>query len=412
LMDSRPPTPSTFDASRPTTGYISESGFVDIDDPNLNLGAWSRYPSHTREKRTGSASTADKVKTRDFAYDINPLNILEEEDSSEDLPHGKHKRKSKKKKRTGLPKSKSMMLGKEYIKNYVRLIRSPSVEWLTHGKGHRSSISAGGSVEHPELELLPPVFASRPILEDVEGEANISPIKSCKGDIELQEIARSGRDHGPSIAASSGQSYYDGSTEVDVAAAERKRRAASSPDLSREMSGSRASDALTWSRHYESCVYLPRASQSMERPRHPLDSPEDANESNVGSEIPLLIDSMLARSRASSVNYQPMIANGTVPLRKKSKRGHVTHTSVGSVSSIRASSMDLLKTLAEAEERERTKCLEMLTRERSAASSRRVSEKVEVVEVVEKDEGEEMDMTTTVNTYDLHSVMPVVDAMV
>jgi hypothetical protein len=410
MVESQPPTPGSLDASRPTSGNFSECVIGDLDDPNLNLGPWSRYPSHTREKRTGSASTADKVKTRDFAYDINPLNILEEEDSSDDSPRSKWKRKGRKKRRTGLPKSKSMMLGKEYIKNYVRLIRSPSIEWLTHGKGHRSSISAGGSVEHPELEILPPVFASRPIIEDEEGEANASPIKVRKGEIELQEIRNSLRDHGPSTsAASSGQSPYDGSADINITAAERKRRAASSPDLpTREMAGSRASDALTWSRHYESCVYLPRASQSSEQLCQQLDGSEDAHESTVSSEIPLLIDSMLARSRASSMNHHPMASTNTFPLRKKSKSHHVPHTSVGSMCSIRASSMDLLKTLAEAEEMERMKCLEMLTRARSGASSRQGSNSVEVVEVVQKVEERE---TAVVTTYDMQNVMPVVHAV-
>lgn len=414
LIESQPPTPSTFDASRPTTGYISDSGAPDLDDPNLNLGAWSRYPSHTREHRTGSAGTTDKVKTRDFAYDINPLNILEEEDSSEDSPHGKLKRKGKKKARTGLPKSRSMMLGKEYIKNYVRLIRSPSVEWLHSGKGHRSSISAGGSVEHPELEVIPPVFAAHPILEE-EVEHDISPFKQRRRDIELQELTRSGRDRGASNATVSG-STYDGSAEAEFTAAEyeRKRRAASSPDLIREMTGSRASDARSWSRLYESCVYLPRASQSMDRPRYPVDTSLEGSEdvSNVDSEIPLLIDSMLARSRASSVNTAPIIANATVPLvRKKSKYNHRNVGSVGSVSSIRASSMDLLKTLAEAEERERMKCLEMLTRQRSGATSRSVSHTVHVVEeLVESSDGEEVnvEMETSTVTYEVQAVAPVV----
>ncbi|QDS76505.1 hypothetical protein FKW77_005570 [Venturia effusa] len=418
LMESLPPTPSTFDASRPTTGYVSDSGVVDLDDPNLNLGAWSRYPSHTREHRTGSAGPADKVKTRDFAYDINPLNILEEEDSSEDSPRGKPKRKNKKKARIGLPKSRSMMLGKEYFRNYVRLIRSPSVEWLHSGKGHRSSISAGGSVEHPELEVIPPVFAAPPILEE-EVEHDISPFKQRRRDIELQELARPKRERGPSNATISG-SVYDGSAEFETTGAEceRNRRAASSPDLMREMSGSRASDALTWSRLYESCVYLPRASQSMDRPRPPLNSPADssADLSNADSEIPLLIDSMLARSRASSVNTAPMIANATVPLvRKNSRRVHRNVGSVGSVSSIRASSMDLLKTLAEAEERERIKCLEMLTRQRSGATSRSVSLKVDVSEeAAESSDGGEvhLEAETSTVTYEVQAVAPVVlDAM-
>ncbi|KAE9983410.1 hypothetical protein BLS_004379 [Venturia inaequalis] len=415
LMESQPPTPSTLDASRPTTGYISDPGAVDLDDPNLNLGAWSRYPSHTRDHRTGSAGAADKVKSRDFAYDINPLNILEEEESSEDSPRGKLKRKAKKKARTGLPKSRSMMIGKEYIKNYVRLIRSPSVEWLHSGKGHRSSVSAGGSVEHPELEVIPPVFAAHPILEE-EVEHDISPFKQRRRYIELQELTQPGRDRGESNVTTSG-SVYDGSAEAKTAATEQEqnRRAASSPDLIREMSGSRASDALSWSRVYESCVYLPRTSQSMDRPRDPLDTSEDV--SNVDSEIPLLIDSMLARSRASSVNTVPMIANATVPLvRKKSKYNHRNVGSVGSVSSIRASSMDLLKTLAEAEERERMNCLEMLTRQRSGATSRSISHTVKVVEEqVESSDGEEVYVdveTSTVTTYEVQAVAPVfVDAM-
>jgi hypothetical protein len=140
-------------------------------DSTAVVGAWGRYPSHTREERTLSAGKVDRVETRDFAleaairfasakdvnYDEDMIDPTDRRPSPPLLPGEK-----KRKKRVGsgkMAKSHSMTFGRKLIKNYYSSIfKSSSSEFQRHGRGHRSSITSGGTLEHPELELLPEVF--------------------------------------------------------------------------------------------------------------------------------------------------------------------------------------------------------------------------------------------------------------
>ncbi|KAK7625834.1 hypothetical protein IWX49DRAFT_564355 [Phyllosticta citricarpa] len=169
-------------------------------DMNLgDLGAWSRYPSHTRELRNNSAGHADEVHARDFAYEIRLSEIAESEDGGGETATGNKpsrsptgykrvstlgsasfKRRGKNKSRSSLPKSKSMTFGRSFLKHYIGLFRSQSEEFRRHGHGHRSSIAEGGILEQPELEILPPVWSSAPIVlepaprESAEVEAGMA----------------------------------------------------------------------------------------------------------------------------------------------------------------------------------------------------------------------------------------------
>ncbi|KAH7357648.1 hypothetical protein BKA66DRAFT_538217 [Pyrenochaeta sp. MPI-SDFR-AT-0127] len=140
------------------------------------VGAWGRYPSHTRHDRTFSASKLDHVETRDFALEAAIRIPSAREDTHEDdlidptdrLPSppllpGEKKRKRK----IGsghMAKSNSMTFGKTFFKNYSKIFKSQSIEFRRHGRGHRSSITSGGILEFPELELLPDVWPA--IMED------------------------------------------------------------------------------------------------------------------------------------------------------------------------------------------------------------------------------------------------------
>jgi hypothetical protein len=125
-------------------------------------GAWARYPSHTRSSRTGSAGTSDKVWARDFEYTGNSTaavdaNNLSGEDGtgvrdvSIDVGKGKKARRGRRRKIAVVEK------GLEVLQNYREFFTSPSMEYLRHGHGKRSSISPGGSHVEPDLELLPEV---------------------------------------------------------------------------------------------------------------------------------------------------------------------------------------------------------------------------------------------------------------
>lgn len=92
----------------------------------LPPASWSRFPSHTRAERSlSSAGREDNVYSRDFAKDFQVT------DSSD----------SKKNEDAKRSRSKSLKRSLKYIR--------------TLDRGFRSSISVGGVLEYPELEILP-----------------------------------------------------------------------------------------------------------------------------------------------------------------------------------------------------------------------------------------------------------------
>ncbi|MCJ1357524.1 MAG: hypothetical protein MMC33_007520 [Icmadophila ericetorum] len=109
--------------------------------------SWSRYPSHLRSARGAAAGAADKVVVRDFS---------EEGDAKAEL----HKDVKDQNSHLGKTKSRSMTFGKSVFKKMGRLYASKSATFRSFEYGHRSSISAGGKLEYPELEILPPMFAT------------------------------------------------------------------------------------------------------------------------------------------------------------------------------------------------------------------------------------------------------------
>lgn len=144
---------------------------IDVGD----LGPWGRYPSHTREERTGPAGDADDIRTRDFAYESMEVSALEDDSSNEEDEQSQSAIKRfttlqskgrSKSSRSGMQTSKSMTFSRNFsfLKHYIGLFRSQSEEFRKYGHGHRSSIAEGGTLEHPELEILPPVFS--PVMFD------------------------------------------------------------------------------------------------------------------------------------------------------------------------------------------------------------------------------------------------------
>jgi hypothetical protein len=137
------------------------------------VGAWGKFPSHTRAERCASAGRSDLVESRDFALEaavqVAPVQAAdandEELDPAERLPSipllpGQKKRK-KKVGKGRMIKSTSMTFGKTFLKNYSRIFKSQSTDFRRHGRNHRSSITTGGVLEFPELELLPEIWTDR-----------------------------------------------------------------------------------------------------------------------------------------------------------------------------------------------------------------------------------------------------------
>ncbi len=110
------------------------------------IGSWSRYPSHSRPERSSSpAGVQDQVFARDFA-DMTPR-------SSQNPSPNRQGSKLDPKKR-----KKSMNFGKHMLSQLGRLYKSQSQvlqkRLANEARGNRSSISEGGMLEYPELELL------------------------------------------------------------------------------------------------------------------------------------------------------------------------------------------------------------------------------------------------------------------
>ncbi|KAI1562396.1 hypothetical protein PtrEW7m1_010955 [Pyrenophora tritici-repentis] len=217
------------------------------------VGAWGRYPSHTRHDRTTSAGKADNVQPRDFAleaamrfasakHDEDCIDPVQRRPSTPLLPGEK-----KKKKRVGsgrVAKSNSMTFGKTLMKNYSKMFKSQSTEFRRHGRGHRSSIASGGILEHPELELLPDVWA---------GDHNRSKEVLAQ---DHHDMRRTDGDNQASDAKGKGKLLAD-----DSMATLRPRRNSSAPNLNELAFRDGATDsehakdrARVWSVYYENCV--------------------------------------------------------------------------------------------------------------------------------------------------------------
>ncbi|EAT87189.2 hypothetical protein SNOG_04798 [Parastagonospora nodorum SN15] len=228
------------------------------DDTDV-VGAWGRYPSHTRPERTLSFSKKDRVETRDFAleaairfasaqnddYDEDMLDPTDRLPTPNLLPGEK---KRKKKVGTGkMAKSHSMTFGRKLIKNYYAgIFKSSSSEFRQHGRGHRSSIASGGTLEHPELELLPEVFMS-----------------GANDGARSRPPSRSGRKVVQRHSAQLSESKSKGKLPAgDSMATLRPRRNSSAPNLKDLTNlhegtgdGNNTQDrARVWSVYYEKCV--------------------------------------------------------------------------------------------------------------------------------------------------------------
>ena len=171
------------------------------------IGSCARYPSHSRPERPSSpAGLQDQVFTRDFA-DITPGNTP----GSSPTRQGSKLDKSKRK--------KSMSFGKNMISSLTRLYKSRSQELqrmlANEARCHRSSISEGGVLECPELEMLGSLSPPMP-----------SPDIDTKN--ELEEIIRS------EVEAKTGGS-----------------RCIAPPNSEADQ------DVKQWSKFYEDCVVPP-----------------------------------------------------------------------------------------------------------------------------------------------------------
>jgi len=300
-----------------------------------------------------------------------------------------------------MPKSRSMMFAKEFFKNYARHIRAPNVEFLNHGHGHRTSISTGGKLEYPELEILPPAFAATPVLDSLDrfDDEHLHNSDSANAEaIELRALTpgESSLLRRPLLMP---RRLLDVPSDVDGAPVDaevfnrQSRRSVSSPSLALSHGPESIysqNNAQFWSRMYESCVEFPRFSVSADHSvphsrqvsaiQCHSSAEDEVDEMNPSA--PLLADGLLYNPAMATVIqrkdempnsiclHHPTLAADKLEVGARmgaesqiscqslpARLGHDKRDSVCSIDSIRASSMDLWKLLKETEEKERLRLM-------------------------------------------------------
>ena len=116
--------------------------------PTIGASSWARYPSHTRPERSSSpAGLSDQVYSRDFAV-TSPSTMPKVSPERRSSPSSTDKK--------GTAKAKTF--GQQVLSTISSLYKSQSQELqrrlANEARGHRSSVSEGGAVEYPELEML------------------------------------------------------------------------------------------------------------------------------------------------------------------------------------------------------------------------------------------------------------------
>jgi hypothetical protein len=378
-------------------GHEVQLAFDRQTDDATIVGAWGRYPSHSRPGRSNSAGHADNVQSRDFALE-NAVrfamggNIHSDEEidpttrpESPPLINGK-----KRKKRVGsvrMTKSNSMTFGKQFLKNYTKIFRSQSTEFQRHGHGHRSSIAAGGMLEYPELEILPEVWR--------------------RGIVEERSQDNSDESHNAGGAEGSGKKDKrdKGEMNAEDSMATLRPKNESADNSTTALDGTTISSptdrARVWSVYYEDCVpSFPHA--SLDWPCSPGVDAEDFGLRDFGR-IP-------ARHSFDLSRHSTTRHHSTMPARlgKHSRHGSrmsrmsiVSHSSARpsfvsmgegeggdldriderSIVSVRRSTMDLITMYREQEIMERERVLSLVRMESMRTPSRKSARKLGVMAV-------------------------------
>ncbi|KAL8831694.1 MAG: hypothetical protein Q9170_005190, partial [Blastenia crenularia] len=170
-----------------------------------SVNSWTRYPSHTFAERTETANAKDNVITRDFALGLNS-------------PHKISKKKSR-----------SMIFGRRFLHKVGRLYKTRSSDFRRYNAGHRSSVSVGGVLEYPELEI--PRASFEPVL--LSGPRGSETDSTTERQAALKEAIKTPIPSSPQHVAAEQPKM-----EVGI----------SSPGLK----------AVEWQRKYDDCVVRPR----------------------------------------------------------------------------------------------------------------------------------------------------------
>ncbi|KAJ4294485.1 hypothetical protein N0V90_008176 [Kalmusia sp. IMI 367209] len=329
------------------SSYEAQVRFSQQTDAADTVGAWGRYPSHTRADRTFSAGHMDQVKTRDFALEAAINFAMGKKNDAEDdeevdpaarpitppLLPGQKKRK-KKLGNTRMAKSHSMTFGKSFLKNYTKIFRSQSIEFHKHGQGHRSSISTGGTLEYPELEILPHIWR-RGIIEEA----------SCESSHDIGETHPTEEDYGPGDRKGKAKMKEEDSS-LTLRPLPISSRPTTGNLLAAGLDGTRDT-ARVWSAYYENCLpNFPRASTELDFGLEDFGVPQRHS----------------LESRRASIHSHTMPSRSTKHSRNASRMSYLS-VDERSMVSVRRSTMDLITLYKEQEKTERERVLQMVRTE-------------------------------------------------
>ncbi|KAF1960048.1 hypothetical protein CC80DRAFT_523249 [Byssothecium circinans] len=344
-------------------------------DTSETVGAWGRYPSHSRLARTSSAGHDDSVETRDFALEA-ALNFAMGRDKDREEEFDPMERpasptllpgQKKRRKKVGHPhlaKSNSMTFGKNFLKNYTKIFRSQSIEFQKHGFGHRNSISGGGTLEYPELEILPDVWSGG-VIEEHSREHS-----------DNQEHRTGIEEYGP------GDKKGKGKLKEEVSRSTLRPVTSSKPKSDHPMP--LALDGATESPHgkdkaralsayYENCLpAYPRASAELDfnpedfgvPARHSLESKRPSMHSQT---LPSRFGTKHSRN-GSRVSHISVVSNGSVrPSFSPMGDDDTSGVDERSMVSVRRSTLDLVTLYKEQENTERERVLSLMRAESQRA---------------------------------------------
>jgi hypothetical protein len=125
--------------------------------------SWARFPSHNREERTASAGLPDHVSSKDFAIKDMRDGVIEWMTSDRKHHHHHH---HKKEQHHSLPMRLSRQIRTSLYK--LRTTKSMATGDAIHGR--KGSVSVGGKLEFPELEIIAGEIAGEGLYEEVERE--------------------------------------------------------------------------------------------------------------------------------------------------------------------------------------------------------------------------------------------------
>lgn len=124
---------------------------------------WARFPSVTREERTGSAGLPDHVSSKDFAIKDMSDGVIEWMASDRKHHHHHHHGNEQ---RHSLPIRLSRQIRASLYK--LRTTKSTAMGDAVYGR--KSALSIGGELKFPELEMIPGEIAGEGLYEEVERE--------------------------------------------------------------------------------------------------------------------------------------------------------------------------------------------------------------------------------------------------